>query len=29
MSTEFILAGILAILVLFYLVYTIIYPEKF
>ncbi len=29
MQTEFIYAGILALLVLIYLVYTLLYPEKF
>ena len=29
MQTEFILAGILALLILIYLVYTLLYPEKF
>lgn len=29
MQTEFVLAGIVAFLVLIYLVYTLLYPEKF
>jgi K+-transporting ATPase KdpF subunit len=29
MQTEFIFAGILVLLVLIYLVYTLLYPEKF
>jgi len=29
METEFILAGILSLFVLAYLVYTLIYPERF
>lgn len=29
METEFIIAGILALFVLLYLIYTLVYPEKF
>lgn len=29
METEFIIAGILALFVLIYLIYTLVYPEKF